>query len=80
MENHHLMDEKGGEPPVTTPTLTDGLPGRRFSRGARLVWTLLAIILVIEILAMVWLSRRYRQSATPMASPTQGAVVPLPEK
>jgi len=74
------MDEKGGEPPVTTPTPTDGLPGGRFSRGARLVWTLLTIILVIEIVAMVWLSRRYCQPATPMASPTQGAVVPLPEK
>jgi len=65
---------------VTTPTPTDGLPGGRFTRGARLVWTLLTIILVIEILAMAWFSFRYRQPATPMASPTQGAVVPLPEK
>ena len=65
---------------MTSITPTDGAPGGRFTRGARLVWAILAIILVIEIVAMAWLSRRYRQPLTPMAKPAREAVTPLPEK
>ena len=57
------------EPPVPARAPGDEIPVRPNARGARLVWTVLAIILIIELVAMAWFSRSLFQQPKPKANP-----------
>ena len=74
------MNAPRNEPSVTMSVRPDGAPGGRVTRGARLVWTALAIILALELGAMVWFSRTLIRPPKPKANPVAAPSAEVPGK
>ncbi len=63
------MSDPADRPSPTTPEPAEDAPHGESKSGAWLIWTILAIILALEIAGALWFHRHYRQPPTPPATP-----------